>query len=118
MLFEKLDGRVGDLKQLEDKVDGTKPKPADEESKAIKNLVIMYETMKPKDAARVFDRLGLDVLVPVVQQMSPRKMSDVLAAMSPERAEKLTVALAAGPRERRVSVNAVAPLPGTELPAG
>ena len=36
-------------------------------------------------------RLGLDVLVPVVQQMNPRKMSEVLAAMAPDRAEKLTV---------------------------
>jgi flagellar motility protein MotE (MotC chaperone) len=112
---KRLDGRVGDLKQMEDKVD-PKAKPAEEEAKAIKNLVIMYETMKPKDAARVFDRLGLDVLVPVVQQMNPRKMSDVLAAMSPERAEKLTVALAAGPRERRASADVVA-LPGNELPA-
>jgi flagellar motility protein MotE (MotC chaperone) len=76
----------------------------------------MYETMKPKDAARVFDRLGLDVLVPVVQQMNPRKMSDVLAAMSPDRAEKLTVALAAGPRERRVAAD-VSALPSNELPA-
>jgi flagellar motility protein MotE (MotC chaperone) len=113
---KKLDGRVGDLKQLEDKVDSPTAKPADEAAKAIKNLVIMYETMKPKDAARVFDRLGLDVLVPVVQQMNPRKMSDVLAAMSPDRAEKLTVALAAGPRERRVAAD-VSALPSNELPA-
>lgn len=113
---KKLDGRVGDLKQLEDKVDAPRSKPAEDEAKAIKNLVIMYETMKPKDAARVFDRLGLDVLVPVVQQMNPRKMSDVLAAMAPERAEKLTVALAAGPRERRAGPDIVA-LPSNELPA-
>lgn len=112
---KKLDGRVGDLKQLEDKLD-PRAKPAEEEAKAIRNLVIMYETMKPKDAARVFDRLGLDVLVPVVQQMNPRKMSDVLAAMSPERAEKLTVALAAGSRDRRAAAEPPA-LPGNELPA-
>ncbi|HEV2553192.1 MAG TPA: hypothetical protein VGV17_05455 [Bosea sp. (in: a-proteobacteria)] len=117
---KKLDSRVGDLKDLETKAGlGGAPKPAGEEAKAIKNLVIMYEAMKPKDAARVFDRLGLDVLVPVVQQMNPRKMSEVLAAMAPDRAEKLTVALAtmartpvaAGP-----SLDAAA-LPGTELPA-
>jgi hypothetical protein len=79
--------RVGDLKALEEKNGGPAGKHAIEEAKAIKNLVIMYEAMKPKDAARVFDRLGLDVLVPVVQQMNPRKMSEVLAAMAPDRAE-------------------------------
>lgn len=115
---KKLDGRVGDLKALEDKLEGPQGKPGEDETKAIKNLVIMYETMKPKDAAKVFDRLGLDVLLPVVQQMNPRKMSDVLAAMSPDRAEKLTVALATsqrGPRESRAAE--AAPLPGNELPA-
>nr|WP_052232602.1 hypothetical protein [Methylobacterium sp. ZNC0032] len=116
---KKLDGRVGDLKALEEKAGGPGAgKPAIEEAKAIKNLVIMYESMKPKDAARVFDRLGLDVLVPVVQQMNPRKMSEVLAAMSPDRAEKLTVALATSGRVATVErVTNEAPLPGNELPA-
>ena len=116
---KKLDGRVGDLKALEEKAGGpAAAKPAAEEAKAIKNLVIMYESMKPKDAARVFDRLGLDVLVPVVQQMNPRKMSEVLAAMSPDRAEKLTVALATSGRSASVErVANEAPLAGNELPA-
>lgn len=114
---KKLDGRVGDLKTLEEKA-SPGAKAAAEETKAIKNLVIMYEAMKPKDAARVFDRLGLDVLVPVVQQMNPRKMSEVLAAMSPERAEKLTIALATSGRAPPVDrLPTEASLPGNELPA-
>ena len=114
---KKLDGRLGDLKTMEEKVAPGAKTNADE-AKAIKNLVIMYEAMKPKDAARVFDRLGLDVLVPVVQQMNPRKMSEVLAAMAPDKAEKLTVALATSARtptlERASAENA---LPSNELPA-
>ncbi len=115
---KKLDSRVDDLKELETKIDGPAAKPAEDEAKAIRNLVIMYEAMKPKDAARVFDRLGLDVLVPVVQQMNPRKMSEVLAAMAPEKAEKLTVALAAPARGQAPGrIQEPAPLPGNELPA-
>lgn len=115
---KRLDGRVGDLKALEEKNAVAGPKPAVEEAKAIKNLVIMYEAMKPKDAARVFDRLGLDVLVPVVQQMNPRKMSEVLASMAPDRAEKLTVALATSNRTAQPErLAAEAPLPANELPA-
>jgi flagellar motility protein MotE (MotC chaperone) len=116
---KKLDSRVGDLKAMEEKADGPGGKVREEEAKAVKNLVIMYEAMKPKEAARVFDRLGLDVLVPVVQQMNPRKMSEVLAAMSPERAEKLTVALATTARSPGIERAAadLAPLGGNELPA-
>lgn len=117
---KKLDSRVGDLKEQETKANGGPGgKPPGEETKAIKNLVIMYEAMKPKDAARVFDRLGLDILVPVVQQMNPRKMSEVLAVMAPDRAEKLTVALATMARNPGTERAALDPasLPSTELPA-
>lgn len=114
---KKLGGRVDDLKALEEKVEGPR-KQESEANQAVKNLVIMYETMKPKDAARVFDRLALDILVPVVQQMNPRKMSDVLAAMSPEAAERLTVALSLRGRPAIATERAPAPMPaGNELPA-
>jgi flagellar motility protein MotE (MotC chaperone) len=91
---KKLDSRVGDLKSLEEKLLQAGENREQSQASAVKNLVTMYETMKPKEAARVFDRLDLKVLIPVVQKMNPRKMAEVLAAMSPEAAEKLTVALA------------------------
>jgi flagellar motility protein MotE (MotC chaperone) len=96
----KLDGRVEELKAVEDKLEGKKDEKDSGETQGLKKLVIMYENMKPKDAARVFDRLPSDVLVPMVLQMNPRKMSEVMASMSAEAAEKLTVALAVRARAR------------------
>ena len=90
----KLEEGVDTLKQGEDKAEGGGSQRAEAERAALKNIVTMYETMKPKDAARVFDRLSLDVLVPIVLAMNPRKMAEVLALMQSEPAEKLTVALA------------------------
>ncbi|MET0607047.1 MAG: hypothetical protein ABWZ80_11360 [Beijerinckiaceae bacterium] len=91
---KKLDSRVGDLKTMEDRLTQASENREQSQAAALKSLVTMYETMKPKEAVRVFDRLDLKVLIPVVQRMNPRKMAEVLAAMSPEAAEKLTVALA------------------------
>jgi flagellar motility protein MotE (MotC chaperone) len=54
----------------------------------------MYETMKAKDAAKVFDRLNLRILVEVVNVMNPRRMSDILGQMSPDVAERLTIEIA------------------------
>ena len=54
----------------------------------------MYEGMKPKDAAKVFDRLEMSVLYDIASQIAPRKMSDILGLMQPEAAERLTVELA------------------------
>ncbi|MGL5734698.1 MAG: MotE family protein, partial [Beijerinckiaceae bacterium] len=91
---KKLDNRVGDLKAIEDRLQASLDNREQSQAIALKNLVTMYETMKPKEAARVFDRLDMKVLIPVVQKMNPRKMAEILAAMQPEAAEKLTVALA------------------------
>lgn len=116
----KLEGRVGELKAVEDKLESKKEDGDNSESQGLKKLIIMYENMKPKDAARVFDRLPSDVLVPVVLQMNPRKMSEVLASMTPEAAEKLTVALATRARARTqpaAPVSGPAPVGTTELPA-
>ena len=59
-----------------------------------KGIITMYEGMKPKDAAKVFDRLEMGVLIEIASQIAPRKMSDILGLMQPEAAERLTVELA------------------------
>ncbi|MGE7413167.1 MotE family protein [Methylobacterium tarhaniae] len=115
----KLETRINDLKTLEQKGDDAAAKRAEAEAAGLKSLVTMYETMKPKEAARVFDRLKLDVLVPVVVGMNPRKMAEVLAVMQPEAAERLTVALAQRARGGGgpTAASAAPGLPPGELPA-
>jgi flagellar motility protein MotE (MotC chaperone) len=116
---KKVEGKAGELKATEERLAEAHEKKNPAEAQGLKNLVVMYENMKPKEAARIFDRLSIDVLLPVVQRMNPRKMSEVLAAMSPEAAEKLTVAIASrangGAEPRPTPVPAG--LPATELPA-
>jgi flagellar motility protein MotE (MotC chaperone) len=60
-----------------------------------KGVVTMYESMKPKDAAKIFDRLDIKVLIEVASQIRPQRMAEIMAQMSPESAERLTVELAA-----------------------
>jgi flagellar motility protein MotE (MotC chaperone) len=50
--------------------------------------------MKAKDAARIFDRLDIRLATEVARLIQPRRMSDILAQMTPEAAERLTVELA------------------------
>lgn len=57
-------------------------------------IVSMYGTMKPKDAAGIFNELDIDILVRVAKMISPRKMAPILAAMNTPRAQELTVRLA------------------------
>ena len=67
---------------------------AETDAARFKGIITMYEGMKPKDAAKVFDRLEMSVLFEIASQIAPRKMSDILGLMTPEAAERLTVELA------------------------
>jgi flagellar motility protein MotE (MotC chaperone) len=66
-----------------------------------KGVVTMYETMKPKEAAKIFDRLDIRVLLDVASQIKPQIMAAILAQMSPEAAERLTIELAVKPGSDR-----------------
>lgn len=58
------------------------------------SLVSMYENMKSADAAAVFNTLDTDILLRMATNMSPRKMSTILADMNTARAQELTIRLA------------------------
>jgi flagellar motility protein MotE (MotC chaperone) len=97
---KRLESRVAHLKQLEAKINEMVRAKDENEAARVKNLVTMYENMKPKDAARVFDRLDMKVLLDVATQINPRRMSDIMAQMSPEAAERLTVELASRAKDK------------------
>jgi flagellar motility protein MotE (MotC chaperone) len=85
---KQLDSRLGEVK------DGEAGKG--EASERVKALVVMYESMGPKEAARIFDRLDPRTLVELVNHMNPRKVSEIMAKMQPEVAERMTLELARG----------------------
>lgn len=98
----RLEARVAELKALEARVAAATQGKDGSDAARFKGLVSMYENMKPKDAAKIFDRLDLTVLVQVTNLINPRKMSDILGQMSADAAERLTVELAsrAGKNDR------------------
>lgn len=91
---QELDRKFQELSQLRTEIMGLLKQQSEEEQARITSLVQIYEGMKPKDAARIFDTLDLDVLLAVMGQMSERKLSPILAAMNPERARTITIMLA------------------------
>ncbi|MEL7490728.1 MAG: hypothetical protein AAGJ73_08410 [Pseudomonadota bacterium] len=53
-----------------------------------------YERMKPREAARIFEVLEDDILVPVAAGMRTQAIAGVLAEMNPNKARRLTRLLA------------------------
>jgi flagellar motility protein MotE (MotC chaperone) len=91
---KRVEAKVTELKDVETRVNSAIGNRDKAEADRFKSIVSMYENMKPKDAARIFDRLDLKILVEVSTQINPRKMSEILAQMTSEGAERLTVELA------------------------
>jgi flagellar motility protein MotE (MotC chaperone) len=86
----RLQTRLDELRDLENRLNGK----GGEQRAKLRNIVTMYEGMSPKEAARIFDKLDQTVLVDVASVMNPKKLAAVLAAMSPDAAQRLTVELA------------------------
>lgn len=49
-------------------------------------LTTIYQSMKPADAAAIFNIMDLHISVALLQQMSPRRASAIMEAMQPQRA--------------------------------
>jgi flagellar motility protein MotE (MotC chaperone) len=91
---KRIESKVEEMKSLEGKAASAAGQRSEQEAARFKGIITMYEGMKPKDAAKVFDRLEMGVLIEIASQIAPRKMSDILGLMQPEAAERLTVELA------------------------
>ena len=85
--IEEIQGMQQGLKQLLDEY-------GKHEEAEIRSLIKIYENMKPKDAAQIFDEMEMPILLLVVDKMSERKAAPILALMTPIKAKNLTVELA------------------------
>jgi flagellar motility protein MotE (MotC chaperone) len=83
----RLDGLKGELERL------TGALEAEEQAK-ITQLVKVYEAMKAKNAAAIFDPMALDLLLPIVRGMRETKVAAIVAEMDPAKARALTAELA------------------------
>jgi flagellar motility protein MotE (MotC chaperone) len=91
---KRVDAKLAQIKEGQAQLAVAEQKKDEAEAARFKGLVTMYQTMKPRDAAKIFDHLEVNVLIEVASQINPRNMSEILAQMSPDRAELLTVELA------------------------
>ena len=100
---KRLESRVNELKDLEARINNALKSKDDSDQARFKNVITMYENMKAKDAAKIFDRLDMRILVEVASQLNARRMSDILGQMSAEAAERLTVELASRAKDKALT---------------
>jgi flagellar motility protein MotE (MotC chaperone) len=85
----RLETLKGELERL------NKQQDAEEQGK-IGQLVKVYEAMKARNAAAIFDPMALELLLPIVRGMRETKVAAIVAEMDPAKARALTAELARG----------------------
>jgi flagellar motility protein MotE (MotC chaperone) len=105
----RIAAQLAELKEVEGRIKVETQQKDEMEAGRFKGLVTMYENMKPREAARIFNGLDIEVLLKVASQINPRTMADIMAQMSPDMAERLTVEMAS--KAQRTEKNDPAALP-------
>lgn len=90
----KIDQKVTELKQLQSQLEGLMKQYDEKENSKILSLVKIYETMKPKDAAKIFNELEMPILLRVVSNMKEIKVAPIIAGMDPVKARDISIELA------------------------
>jgi flagellar motility protein MotE (MotC chaperone) len=110
---QRVDTKIAQLKQLQEQMTKLLAQRDTAQDKQVASLVKTYSAMKPKDAARIFNSLSDDVLVPVAQEMKSDVLAPVLANMESTAAQKLTIKLA-----NRLAIPQTALPPAPQAAAG
>jgi flagellar motility protein MotE (MotC chaperone) len=90
----RLNERVEQLATLQAKLEQLEAGRRERDEANWRGLVKTYETMRPRDAASIFNELDTPVLLQVLDRMKEAKAAPILAAMTPERARAVTAQLA------------------------
>ncbi len=90
----KLGQQIQRLATLKDELEALMAGLDEEEELKLARLVKIYETMKPKAAAEIFNRLDIPILLHVIERMKEAKSAVVLGKMNPAIAKRVTTELA------------------------
>ncbi|MBN66813.1 MAG: hypothetical protein CMM94_04515 [Rickettsiales bacterium] len=90
----RIDDKIKEMKTLQEQTQVLLKQYEKHEEAQVNSLVKIYENMKPKDAAAIFNEMDMPILLEVIDQMSERKVAPVLAGMSPQKARDVTEELA------------------------
>lgn len=90
----RLADRLEELTTLRQRLEAEGRQRDERTEQGWRQMVRLYEGMRPRDAAGIFDELEMPVLIQVVDRMREAKAAPVLAAMRPERARLVTTELA------------------------
>ncbi len=90
---ERINSKIIQLRNFQITIDDLIVRYDEQKENKMQSLVKIYESMKPKDAALIFQDLDMETLLMVAERMKERKLSDIMAKLQPAIARDITVEL-------------------------
>lgn len=91
---DQIERKVSEMRTLQNTIEGLLRQYNDQEDNKMRSLVKIYENMKPKEAAKIFEQLDMPIMLEVVERMKEQKVAPILAEMDPAKARTITSELA------------------------
>ena len=89
----EIDKKLKQLKEYEQRLSKLINQYTLKEQENVSALVKLYASMKPKDAARIFNTMDIDITVAILRGMKPSSSSAILSQMNSEKAQAVTAEL-------------------------
>jgi flagellar motility protein MotE (MotC chaperone) len=90
----QIERKISEMKTLQNTIEGLLRQHNEQEDNKMRSLVKIYENMKPKEAAKIFEQLDMPIMLEVVERMKEQRVAPILAEMDPGKARNLTAELA------------------------
>jgi flagellar motility protein MotE (MotC chaperone) len=90
---QRVDNKIKEMQTLRLQLQSMISQVSEAQATQLDNLVKVYETMKPEDAAKIMETLDMPILLNVIQRMKPKSTAPIMAKMNTEKAKDITVAL-------------------------
>jgi flagellar motility protein MotE (MotC chaperone) len=84
---EELEKRMKELEKTRSNISSVLEEKVKADDQKIDTLVQMYSTMKPQQAAKVFETLDEDLSVEIISRMKKKNAAEILNLLKPEKAQ-------------------------------
>lgn len=86
----RVGAQVSRLSEIKSEIESLMTQRSALQQEDIRRMVAIYEAMKPKDAARIFNDLETGIVVDVLDRMPERRSAPILAELVDEKAREVT----------------------------
>ncbi|HSK40746.1 MAG TPA: flagellar motor switch protein, partial [Arenibaculum sp.] len=86
----RVGAQVSRLSEIKSEIESLMTQRSALQQEDIRRMVAIYEAMKPKDAARIFNDLETDIIIDVLDRMPERRSAPIIADLADEKAREVT----------------------------